>query len=105
MIWTDIGGSLLIICLETLPYAFAGQRPLQGIFTWHTALGGTLALLLSIFHFGIYKWMKNRKIVIWGLFLLVIAFIFIILTESRGLLLGCFTSACVLLGGIALKHN
>ncbi len=41
MVWAGISCSLLAISISALPYAFPGQLPLQGTFSWHNTLGGT----------------------------------------------------------------
>ena len=104
-VWWGISCSLFVICLGTLPYAVAGQLPLQGIFSWHNTLGGTLALLLPIFYFGLYKSMMKCKTMVGGLMLLAIALVLMVLTESRGALLACLVSVIVFLVGIALKRK
>jgi O-antigen ligase len=104
-VWSGTSFSLLIICLGTLPYVFAGQLPLKGTFGWHNTLGGTLALLLPIFYFGLYKGMLKHKTVVLGLMLLATAFVFMVLTQSRGALLAFFTSVVVFLVSILLKRK
>jgi len=104
-VWAGIGVSLLVICLETLPYAFSGQVPLQGGFSWHNTLGGILAMLLPMFYFGIYKRVENRIIAVLGLLLIAITFVLMVLTQSRGALLGLFSSVALFLGALALKNN
>ena len=104
-VWSGISCSLLVICLGTLPYALAGQVPLRGTFGWHNTLGGTLALLLPIFYFGMYKGMLKHKFVVLGLILVTTAFLLMGLTQSRGALLACFASVIVFIVGIALKDK
>jgi len=104
-VWAGIAFSLLIICVDTVPYAIAGQVPLRGNFGWHNTLGGTLALLLPIFYFGMYKGMLKHKFVVLGLILVTTAFLLMGLTQSRGALLACFASVIVFIVGIALKDK
>jgi O-antigen ligase len=104
-VWAGIGVSLLIICAETLPYALAGQAPLRGNFGWHNTLGGILAIFLPIFYFGVYKRIENHMLVGCSWLLIAVTLILMALTESRGALLGLFSSVVVFLGAIALKKN
>jgi len=104
-VWVGIACALLLISLDTLPYAFLGQVPLRGNFGWHNTLGGTLAVFLPVFYFGIYKRIENHILVGCGLLLIAVTFILMVLTESRGALLGLFSSVVLFLGAIALKKN
>jgi len=104
-VWVGIACALLLIALDTLPYALVGQVPLRGNFGWHNTLGGTLAVFLPVFYFGIYKRIENHILVSCGLLLIAVTFILMVLTESRGALLGLFSSVVVFLGAIALKKN
>ena len=104
-VWAGIAFSLLIICVDTVPYAIAGQVPLRGNFGWHNTLGGTLALLLPIFYFGLYKGIMKHKTVVLGLLLFTTAFLLMVLTHSRGALLGLFSSLGLFLGAFAFKKK
>ena len=104
-LWLAVSVGLLVICVDTLTYMGPVQKRLAGYFGKPNSLGGILALYMPLCYFGIYKFGKNKKMVVYGSLLLLTAFILMVLTQSRGAFLGWLASVFAFSVGVVLKNN